>query len=59
MSTPAMRATLLLLLALLLLVLGVAADHHHRALAADDLATLTARFDGCTNFHMLTSGHAR
>src|ERR1700716_4249251 len=53
MSTPAIRATCTLTpigwrkgqLALLHLVLGVSADDHHRALAADDLAALTARFN--------------
>src|SRR4051794_31872588 len=38
-------------LALTLFVLGIGADHHHRTLAADDLAALTARFDGRSNLH--------
>jgi hypothetical protein len=38
-------------LALPLLVAGVGTDHEHPAVAADDLALLTHRFDRGTHLH--------
>src|SRR3954468_8926733 len=38
-------------LALPLLVLGIRADTHHHAVAADDLAVVTACLNGCGDLH--------